>query len=145
MRNFAAGFVSALLMVAAVGVFGRAMSEEVWIVVSGFAKHLDGREHCNSMTSGTGLEARGYAVGFYRNSNCRWSAYAAKTWLPLHFENWRLGGIAGVVTGYKVSPLPAAALVVTYEQPKWGFNIIGVPPFKESGSGVLWAQLKFRW
>lgn len=145
MRNFAAGFVSALLMVAAVGVFGRAMSEEVWVVVSGLAKHLDHREHCNSVTSGLGLEARGYAVGFYRNSNCRWSTYAAKTWLPLKVGEWKAGAISGVVTGYKNSLLPAAALALTYEQKGWGFNLIGVPPFKESAGGVVWAQLKFRW
>lgn len=145
MRSFCLGFISALLMVAAVGVFAGAKAEEMWAVVSGIAIHLDGRDHCNSTTSGLGIEKNGYAVGFYRNSNCKWSTYAAKAWLPLRAAGLKLGAIGGAVTGYKTSVLPAAGFAAAFEKRDWGFNVILIPPISDSSTGVVWLQTKFRW
>lgn len=120
-----------------------------WLVVNGLVAHLHGTYCNNRITKGLGYEhASGsvrYAVGWYDNSNCRNSAYAAAAWLPLQFSDWRLGTISGVVTGYRSSLTPAGGLVLAYERERWGLNIIGVPPMSESSPGIIWAQLKLRW
>jgi hypothetical protein len=115
MRNFWVGLLVGLLI--AIG--WNARSED-WLIVSGVAKHLDGQQHCNSTTSGLGWERSQngvdrYQIGFYRNSNCRYSAYAAKAWLPLQYSHWRFGTVGGLATGYKYAVTPAGGLAVTYE------------------------------
>jgi hypothetical protein len=124
---------------------GRSEESKRWFVVSGVAHHLDGGGYCNNrITKGLGIEIDGWAIGGYDNSNCNLSFYAAKYWLPLRFENWRLGAFAGAVSGYGPAVLPAAGLALTYEGKKWGANLSLIPPAGDS-SGVLWGQLKFRW
>jgi hypothetical protein len=115
-----------------------------WIVVSGLAKHLDGQLHCNSTTTGGGIEINGYAAGIYRNSNCSYSLYGARTWLPARLGALRGGGIAGGVTGYGSLVLPVAGLAATYEGKEYGVNLVFVPPYKDSGN-VLWLTFKRRW
>lgn len=136
------GAVLVLLGALAFAGIGKAQD---WLVLSGVAVHLDGK-HCNDLTTGLGVEHNGYAAGFYRNSNCKWSAYAAKAWLPITAGHWRAGVLGGLVTGYATSPvLPVAALSITYEGRRYGLNLIGIPPSGNSGGGVIWAQLKVRW
>jgi hypothetical protein len=134
-------------MVAAVCLQGRSQNwndqSKNWIVLSGLAKHLDGAIHCNSTTSGLGVEVNDYAAGIYRNSNCSYSAYAAKAWLPLRSENWRGGLIFGVATGYGAPVMPVAGLAGTYEGKEYGVNLVFVPPYKDSGN-VLWLTFKRR-
>lgn len=118
-----------------------------YVIGSGLAIHLDGAHHCNSTTTGLGYEHSQsenwrYQVGFYRNSNCRWSSYIAEAWLPIKLGSWRGGLIAGLVSGYSAPILPAGGLVASCEPGKYGFNVIFIPPAGESGSGVLWFQLK---
>lgn len=114
-----------------------------WIVISGLAKHLDGQQHCNSTTSGIGLEVNDYAAGIYRNSNCRWSLYGAKAWLPLRYGSLRGGLIGGVVTGYETPLMPVAGFAATYEGKTYGINLILIPPVGESGN-VAWLTFKRR-
>lgn len=146
-RDFKAGLIVgvilAFLSVLAVGKLARAFAED-WLVISGLAKHLDGREHCNSVTSGLGLEYDGYAAGFYRNSNCRWSAYAAKSWLPLRAGQVRIGGLVGAVTGYGATLLPVAAFAASLEGEKYGLNLVLVPPTGSASPGVAWLQFKVK-
>lgn len=122
------------------------------IVVSGLAVHLDGDKHCNSITEGLGWEHSQSEnlrsqIGFYRNSNCRWSTYAAEAWTPLKLGPTHSGIIAGLVTGYRASITPVAGLVTTYDLGKFALNIVTIPPSGDSGKGVLWFQLSFplRW
>lgn len=115
-----------------------------WLVVSGVAKHLDGQAHCNSTTSGLAWEHNDYIAGFYRNSNCRYSAYAAKSWLPLQYSHWRFGTVGGLATGYKYNLTPAGGLAATYELQHVGLNLLYVPQIQNSGN-VLWASVKFKW
>ncbi|HZR02816.1 MAG TPA: hypothetical protein VFA81_06575 [Burkholderiales bacterium] len=130
-------------MVAAVAIQGRA---QTWLIGSGLAIHLDGKRHCNSITEGGGLEHDDYAVGFYRNSNCRWSLYAGRSWMPLYLQSagLRLGAIAGVVTGYNSAVLPVAALAASVGTERYKLNIIYVPPAFGSGN-VIWLQSGLRW
>jgi hypothetical protein len=144
MRNFWRGSSVGLLI--AIG--WNARSED-WLIVSGVAKHLDGQQHCNSTTSGLGWERSQngvdrYQIGFYRNSNCRYSAYAAKAWLPLQYSHWRFGTVGGFATGYKYAVTPAGGLAATYELQHVGLNFLYVPQIQNSGN-VLWASLKFKW
>lgn len=143
------GYLLAFLlgMAAMVAIQGWSQS---YAVVSGLAIHLDGEKHCNSFTSGLGVERPisgtvRYALGFFDNSNCRWSTYAALAWLPLTLGNWKAGTISGAVTGYRESLLPAAGAVLVYERPTWGLNLILIPPSGDSSAGVLWCQWKLRW
>jgi len=140
---FAAGLLLGLLI--AIGITSRAQD---WLVISGAALHLDGGEHCNSMTTGLALE-RGddtwrKIVGFYRNSNCRWSAHIAQAYTPLHLGPVHLGGLVGAVTGYAIPIMPAAGLAAAIEGKSAGINLVYIPPFKASGN-VLWAMVKVRW
>lgn len=117
-----------------------------WLAMHGLAKHLDGQIHCNSTTSGLGLqhgisESWRAMAGFYRNSNCVYSAYAGGAYLPLALGPVHLGGLAGLVTGYKVSPLPAAGLVAALEWRRFGVDVVFIPPYKDSGN-VLWVSAK---
>ena len=119
-----------------------------WLVLSGLAVHLDGAKHCNSTTTGIGYERTytqaAYSVGVYRNSNCRWSSYAAKAWMPVSLGYTRLGLIGGLVTGYERPLTPVPGLALTYERKTWGLNLIGIPPTSSSSTGVLWLQAKYR-
>ena len=146
MRNFLLGcFVASAVWLAYYS------SAQDALVVSGLAIHLDGGHHCNSVTEGLGWEhsqSENYRsqVGFYRNSNCRWSAYIAEAWLPLHVGNWRSGLIAGAVTGYRATITPVAGFVSAYQITRhWGINAVTIPPSGESGKGVVWFQAAYTW
>lgn len=141
----AAAFLLGLLI--GVGLSGRA---EDYVIVSGLAKHLDGKQHCNSTTTGLGYEHSQSEnwrsqIGFYRNSNCRWSAYAAEAWMPLHLGNLSLGLLGGVVSGYASSILPAGGIVTAYRFKNWKLNLITIPPVGNSSDGVLWLQAGIAW
>lgn len=117
-----------------------------WIIVNGFAQHLGGGSHCNNHdTAGAGLERDHAQLGFYRNSNCKLSIYAAKAWLPITAGAVKLGLIGGAVTGYSSAVTPVAALAATYETKTWGLNMIGIPPAGGSSGAVIWLQAKVRW
>ncbi len=140
-----AAFLAGLL--AGVGLSGRAAD---YVIVSGLAKHLDGKQHCNSTTTGLGYEHSqsenwSYQVGFYRNSNCRWSSYAAEAWMPLHFGSVAMGVLGGVVSGYGSSILPAGGFVTSYTFKTWKLNLITIPPIGNSSDGVLWLQMGVLW
>jgi hypothetical protein len=130
-------------------VWALACAAQDWLVVNGLVAHLKGTYCNNRITRGAGLEhATGsvrLAVGFYDNSNCRNSNYAAAAWLPLQFTDWRVGVISGAATGYRASVTPAGGLAASYETEKYGLNVIGIPPMGESSPGVIWLQAKFRW
>jgi hypothetical protein len=127
---------------------GAAFAQD-WVALHGLAKHLDGHVHCNSTTSGLGIE-HGISeswrtmAGFYRNSNCRYSGYAGGAYLPLTLGPVHLGGLAGLATGYKVSPLPAAGFVAALEWRRFGVDVVFIPPYKDSGN-VLWVSAKVPW
>lgn len=145
MRALLAAVLFAAVLFAAAG----AAFADDWLVVNGLAKHLDGELHCNSTTSGLGYEREHTrtlraTVGFYRNSNCRWSAYAAEAWTPLELGAVRAGVLGGVVTGYTARIMPAGGLALSIEGRTLGANVIFIPPYKESGN-VVWLQAKVRW
>jgi hypothetical protein len=136
--GFAAGLLCGILI--AIGITSRAAD---WLVLSGYARHLSGGEHCNSTTTGIGLERNAYAAGAYRNSNCKWSAYAARSWMPLHAGAVKLGTIGGLVSGYGRPLTPVAGFAASVEGDRYGLNVIYIPPAASSGN-VLWFTAKVR-
>lgn len=143
---FSAGILLGLLI--AIGGSGRAGD---WLVGSGLVRHLNGGAHCNDrVTPGFGVEisrsadAR-IAAGVYDNSNCRVSSYAAYVWTPLHFGQIHVGALAGGVTGYSYTVLPAAAFTATFEARRWGVNLIYIPPFGDYSANIAWVQIKVPW
>lgn len=145
-RDFLLGLAVGLLI--AIACSGRSQD---YLVVNGLVAHLQGTYCNNRITKGLGYEhadgAWRYAVGFYDNSNCRWSTYAAAAWLPLYLQsvNVRLGIIGGAVTGYTSSVTPAGGLALSSEEGRYGYNVIFIPPMSESSPGVFWLQFKYRW
>ena len=143
---FAAGLLFGLCL--AIGFSGRAQDA---LIISGLAYHLDQDHHCNSVTEGLGWERSQSEnwrsqIGFYRNSNCRWSAYVAEAWMPLHWGKVSTGILGGIITGYRASITPAAGLVTIYELTKrWSLRLITIPPSGESGKGVMWLQAGLSW
>lgn len=139
----AAAFLAGLLV--GIGMTGKAAD---WLVGSGVAVHLDGKDYCNDITTGLGLETVEEnvrsSVGFYRNSNCHWSAYIGRGWTPLHYGPVSLGVLVGAVTGYDMAITPVGALLASIEGKKLGLNVSYIPPLKDSGN-VLWFQIKVRW
>ncbi|MBT0570764.1 hypothetical protein KIK84_10525 [Curvibacter sp. CHRR-16] len=53
------------------------------------------------------------AAGHYSNSIGRPSNYGAVAWQPWVVGGARLGGFAGIVSGYRRDPIPIGAAVVT--------------------------------
>lgn len=146
---FAAGFLSALLIVAGVGLWAGVKAQETWVVFNGLAQHLNRGSYCNNhLTKGIGLEQNQWFIGVYDNSNCRTSAYAGRSWLPIQLQvsDWRVraGYLVAGVTGYAAIPLPAFGLSASFERERWGANLIFIPPMSESSVGVLWLQAKVR-
>lgn len=141
---FAAGFLSCLLLIVAIGFVARLLAQD-WLILNGYAQHLGSGSHCNNhLTTGIGIERDHAQLGVYRNSNCRTSLYAAQAWLPLSVGAVKLGLIGGAVTGYASAVTPVAALAATYERKSWGWNLIAIPPTGESSGGVAWLQLKIK-
>jgi hypothetical protein len=134
-------------MAAAIAIQGRT---EDWVIGSGLVRHLSGKEHCNDRwTPGFGVERNGQvyglAVGIFDNSNCRVSGYVAGSWRPLQLGSWKLGGIAGIVSGYNKTVFPAAGAAASYERKHWGVNVIYLPPIGKESGGVIWLQWKLPW
>ena len=144
MRQFAAGFVSCLLLILAVGLVAKLYAQD-WVIGSGIPIHLDGEKHCNDrVTPGFGVEVHGYAIGVYDNSNCKTSFYAAKFWTPLKYGALKLGTLGGLATGYTAPVLPVGGFVAAVEGAVYKLNIIFIPPVGSSGN-VLWFQIGKRW
>jgi hypothetical protein len=138
------GVLLAVVSVVAIGKLNNARAES-WLVVSGLALHLDGNKYCNELTQGLGLESvegsKRYSVGFYRNSNCHWSAYAGRAWTPLRLGSVAFGVLGGGVTGYDHAITPVGALFAAVDSKPWGLNVTYIPPVAGSGN-VLWLQAK---
>lgn len=137
------------LILAALLFCSTAHADESWIVTSGLAYHFEKGHNYNWFTAGAGFEKEiknnwRAAGGFYLNSNRAWSTYLAGVWLPLRYENWRGGIIAGGVTGYQHRVTPVAGIATSYEMRGYGINLIVIPPASSEG-GVLWVQLKTKW
>ncbi|MDE2129432.1 MAG: hypothetical protein KGJ74_07180 [Betaproteobacteria bacterium] len=113
------------------------------------------RDSLNQRNEGLGLEYQatpdwGLAVGFYKNSYSRTSAYALASYTPLHLAlpaAWRVnaGLTAGVVTGYTSAEAPArplalAALLEVRDQAGYGINLVAVPNMGPS-AGFVGLQL----
>lgn len=148
MRSFLVGLLVGFCV--AVGASGKASD---WIVQSGLAYHFDRGKSYNWFTAGVGMEKTiredfRLASGFYLNSHKNWSVYTAGVWLPFAKDvlegTFRLGAIAGGVTGYRSTVTPVAGLALTYEQRGHGFNLLAIPTAAGS-QGVLWGQYKIAW
>ncbi|CAZ88718.1 hypothetical protein [Thiomonas arsenitoxydans] len=113
------------------------------------------RRELNQVNPGLGLEYQaspdwGAAVGFYRNSYRRTSAYALGVWTPMRLDlpgglTASAGLAAGLVSGYHRSevpcePLAAGAVLRLRTAQGFGINLLAVPN-TQSGSGFIGLQL----
>lgn len=79
-----------------------------WLSPGGKAYHFNRKKNYNEENYGLGLEygtfESSWQAGFYRNSHRKDSYYAMYAWRPIALDQagyWRLGAVAGLVTGYK--------------------------------------------
>lgn len=145
--DFRAGLITGALAVLVAAFAIVAVSKaETSLIGSGLALHTDGKEHCNSKTYGLGIEEKSGnwrdMFGFYKNSNCRWSAYVGRAWTPLCISLVCAGPLAGVVTGYENKLTPVGGIAAAVETKPVGLSIIFIPMYHGSG-GVLWFNLRY--
>ena len=140
-------FLAGVLM--AIGMSGRA---DNWLTGTVRSYHLERRDYEES-NLGLGVETDvsqriRLALGFYRNSERRDSFYGAAVYCPIstRYQNWRICGLAGGVTGYNEAIAPLAGAVLSYESREWGANLLILPNKRgDFTAGVVALQLKHRW
>lgn len=121
---------------------------QVWATATVTSYHFDRSADFNEKNPGLGLEVQhgpGRIVGgIYRNSIDRTSVYAGYAWAPQIAAGVRAGAVGGVVTGYRISPVPLIAPVLMLEGRKAGVNFIFVPDVLKEAPGMVGVQLKWR-
>jgi hypothetical protein len=148
-RSFAAGFISCLAMIVAVGVFSKAVSCD-WLVASVASHHYgpgSGKDY-EQRNYGLGCEHRirenlDFVAGFYRNSIRIDSTYVGVMWTAYRAGMFRLGTAATLVSGYQKEPVKALIPVVSVEGRTLGANLLIVPP-TNANVGALGLQVKLR-
>jgi hypothetical protein len=129
------------LALAMPGIASADADSDDWLVLTVGSRHH--KRGYNEHNYGIGIEhgiAENWRVvaGTYRNSYYRQTVYAGTTYLPLRYENWRIGGAALIVTGYDPRPSAAVFPMVSYEEKKWGLNFGPVLP------SVIAVQVKLK-
>ncbi len=87
----------------------------------------------NNETPGLGVECylnKDFALtaGTYYNSIRKQSTYAGAVMQPYNYGNLKIGGIAGIVTGYELSHvLPMAGAVASYVISDYKINLLMIP------------------
>jgi hypothetical protein len=103
------------------------------LAVTTTSYHFNQSKDYNENNFGLGVERR-YAddwrghAGFYRNSLDRTTVYGLASYTPYRFGEWRVGGAAGLGTGYNSRPI--GVLVGGFAIREWktfGVNIIVHP------------------
>lgn len=137
--DFIAGFISCLLLIVAVGVFGKLFAGETWLTV-GFTNHVKDKRYCE-VHPGVYREWRWRDtrafLGAHQNSRCEASAAAGLAWLPLKHRRFSAGGVAMGLTGYERPVTPVAAPAIAYDERRHGADLVYIP-------GVL-VHLRWRW
>jgi hypothetical protein len=116
----AACLLAALLVIPSV----KAEEGDVHIVLHGLSLHSQARENgrdWNQVNAGLALRYEldtswSMQLGGYRNSMNRTSAYALADWTPLQVDQLQIGGLVGVMTGYKSDLRPALGGVVRWQR-----------------------------
>lgn len=110
--------------------------------------------HFNQENWGAGVEVQwqprhAVSAGYFRNSVDEDSFYALYHYTPLQFGRFvRVGGMAGVVTGYPGyndgGIAPAGGLVAKIEGKRVGVNVIYLPKIADVTPNTLGLQFKLR-
>ena len=92
-------------------------------------------------------------LGYYKNSIGRHSNYAILGYTPLIYDSFigefKLGGLAGVLSGYNIPIAPAIGFLGTYQKNNFGINLIATPSVtfgddEAYGFAGLQARYKFK-
>lgn len=111
-------------------------------------------ESFNEFNPGVGVEvqwqpAHAVSAGYFLNSLDEDSVYLMYHFTPLALgRHVRVGGMAGVVTGYPGyhggDAAPAGGFVAKIEGDRFGANLILLPPLEDVTPATLGLQLKYR-
>lgn len=151
----------ALLLLAAAGTVRAQDAPQWWGNVNLVSYHLDDAEDFlgpgedfNQENWGAGVEVQwqprhAVSAGYYRNSVDEDSVYALYHYTPLQLGRFvRVGGMAGVVTGYPGyndgGIAPAGGLVAKIEGARVGVNLIYLPRISDVTPNTLGLQFKLR-
>lgn len=120
---------------------------EAALILHGVSHHLDKRQHpdgrdWNERNTGAGLRweftpQAAAQVGFYANSMDRQSAYVLGDFTPWQIGPVRVGGFAGVVTGYTMPIMPMAGAVALIGAGRWHLALRAAPKGTRNGSAVV--------
>jgi len=125
--------------------------DDMWLVMSGASYHFQRDPKHNERNWGLGLEIKldndkSIVFGQYRNSIDNESHYGGITWLPYHMGPVSMGGMFGIIDGYRPlhgKPIPMIMPFATIEGKSLGLNIMAMPPIGDL-SAVIGAQLKYK-
>lgn len=84
------------------------------------------------------------ALGVYRNSIARTSAYAGAVWQPVKIGQLQAGAFAGVVSGYRSGMMPFAAGVVTAPMGRARLHFTVIPKTEQTPATVA-LSASFGW
>ena len=126
---------------------------EVWLNPGFYSYHFELERNLNNNNLGFGAEYRystvsSLTVGRFHNSDRAISSYAAWYWQPLALGPVRLGGLLGVIDGYRRANsggwFPTLLPVASYEYKNLGINLTVVPAIKNLVYGSITLQLKLK-
>lgn len=113
------------------------------------------QQNLNENNKGFGLEHDSgkwrQMLGYYDNSYNKHSNYALLGYTPLKYDTsigqFKLGGVGGLISGYPNAPIvPAAGLLATYQNGRFGANLMAVPSASNNGqNGYGFAGLQLRY
>lgn len=125
----------------------------LWLNVGGFSWHFEDRSDFNQTHPALGLEywlddEWAIVAGRYKNSVNRKTNYFGAAYTPWSWHDLRFGLVLGVADGYpklnKGKWFSMLTPIVTYENGRFGANLIIIPTISESVKGAVAVQFKFR-
>lgn len=138
-RSIAA--LMAVAMIAGAVPVSRPASAETALDLHGLSRHADRSRHWQETNLGIGVEHNGWVAGYFRNSYNRDTFYAGAEWLPVKLGAVSLGARAALVTGYRETPVLAAA-VAQYQPGRVGATLMFIPAISSKHTSVVSASLR---
>ena len=104
--------------------------------------HFNRTKGFNENNFGLGETKNSWAVGYYNNSNRKYSTYALHS--TLYGDSIKYGIVVGVVTGYTIAPIaPMAGVQIIIPINKFALNLIAVPTIKNKVHGFIGVQIRY--
>lgn len=126
---------------------------QFWVNFGGLSQHFESAERFNQNNFGFGIEyqlssSKYLVLGEYYNSVRGTTRYLGGAWMPLVYQQFKLGMIAGAADGYPKMRnggfFPVALPALAFETRYLGANLVLMPSVADKVSGCVALQLKYR-